>query len=178
MRKFTIALALALALVAILTGPAAARMYQWTQPDTGRVQLSGTPPAWYRAAEPGPRVFVFDDGLLIDDTAIPVSESQRVLLREEALGAAAAELAPAEDHTGHIARRAQQAHAAGLDVTAINAELEAEQAALAAAAADTAPVADDAQALELKSLIEAFDQRRLEQARALLERLPPAPAAQ
>jgi len=41
-------------------------------PTTGSVQLSGTPPAWYRSDVAGPRVQVFESGNLVDDTAIVV----------------------------------------------------------------------------------------------------------
>ena len=75
------------ALLALLVAatPAAARMYQWLDPHTGRVQLSGAPPAWYRGGTAGPRVLVFDDGELVDDTAIGVSEAQRERLPEASL---------------------------------------------------------------------------------------------
>src|SRR5690554_7481361 len=44
------------------------RMYQWIDPDTQTTQLSGKPPTWYRSAEGGPRVLVFEKGLMVDDT--------------------------------------------------------------------------------------------------------------
>ena len=52
-----------------------ARMYQWVNPHTGTVQLSGAPPSWYRGAQEGPRVLVFDQGRVVDDTAIAVNAS-------------------------------------------------------------------------------------------------------
>ena len=61
-----------------------ARMYQWTEPDTGTTQLSGKPPAWYRSVNGGPRVFVFEQGRLIDDTAIEVTDEIRQRMRQEA----------------------------------------------------------------------------------------------
>lgn len=48
---------------------AAARMYEWVDPDTGTVQLAGHPPPWYRTALTGPRVRVIEHGRVIDDTA-------------------------------------------------------------------------------------------------------------
>ena len=66
----------------IICLPAEARMYQWTDSDTGTTQLSGKPPAWYRSGERGPRIFVFESGQLVDDTGIKVSEEQRQLLRQ------------------------------------------------------------------------------------------------
>ncbi len=61
-----------------------ARMYQWVEPGVETTQLSGKPPAWYRSANGGPRIFVFEKGRLIDDTGIEVSEEVRQRMREEA----------------------------------------------------------------------------------------------
>lgn len=63
---------------------APARMYQWVDPDTQTSQLSGTPPTWYRSVEGGPRVFVVENGQVIDDTGVQVTEPDRARLREEA----------------------------------------------------------------------------------------------
>lgn len=66
--------------------PAAARMYQWTDPETGTTYLSGTPPTWYRAeGGSGPRVLVFDSGKLVDDTDRAASQDEKDALREQAL---------------------------------------------------------------------------------------------
>lgn len=75
-------LLIALALVSISVQ---ARMYQWIDPESGTTQLSGKPPAWYRSAEGGPRVIVFDKGRIIDDTKIDVSDEERESLRLQAL---------------------------------------------------------------------------------------------
>lgn len=72
------------ALLSMLS-PAAARMYQWTEPGNGKTHLSGHPPAWYRNGDAGPRVFVFRQGQLIDDTGIEVSDQMRRILRQQAL---------------------------------------------------------------------------------------------
>lgn len=69
----------------LLVLPASARMYQWTDPDSGRTHLSGHAPPWYRGAGDGPRVFVFERGRLVDDTARQVSPETRRQLREQAL---------------------------------------------------------------------------------------------
>lgn len=61
-----------------------ARMYQWVEPDIETTQLSGKPPAWYRSTAGGPRVFVFENGRLIDDTEIEVSDKTRQRMRQEA----------------------------------------------------------------------------------------------
>ncbi len=63
---------------------AEARMYQWTEPGVDTTQLSGKPPAWYRSAGGGPRVFVFENGRLIDDTAVAVSNEVRQRMRQQA----------------------------------------------------------------------------------------------
>jgi hypothetical protein len=73
-------------LLCALPGVAAARMYQWVDAQTGTVQLSGAPPAWYRGAQPGPRVFVFENGQLIDDTARAMTAPDAAALRATAFG--------------------------------------------------------------------------------------------
>ncbi|MCP5199652.1 MAG: hypothetical protein H6977_06550 [Gammaproteobacteria bacterium] len=177
MRTITFSLALCL----ILTAPVEAWMFQWTHPATGTVQLSGKPPAWYRGNEPGPRVFVFDNGELIDDTAVAVPEEERLALRARAFGAASpAELAPPPPDQGEELKAAMAtAEQAGVDVDAVAAEYSAEQEAARAAAAEAAATeAANDRAATLKALVDEFDQRRVEQARALLELLPPeAPPA-
>src|SRR5690606_16282206 len=73
-------------LLLLASGSAAeARMYQCVDPDTQTTQLSGKPPTWYRSAEGGPRVLVFEQGRMVDDTATRVSEVERERLRQEAL---------------------------------------------------------------------------------------------
>ena len=60
-------------------------MYQWVNPTTGRSQLSGKAPAWYRSDTSGPRVLVFEKNVLVDDTAVVVDEQQRLQLRNKAI---------------------------------------------------------------------------------------------
>ena len=85
-----------LLLLALFAPAAAARVYQWVDPDSGNVYLSGTPPAWYRSGTAGPRVLVFDEGKLVDDTRREMSEEQAQALREEALAAEQARREAAE----------------------------------------------------------------------------------
>ena len=66
------------------TSTASARMYQWVSPATGSTQLSGEPPSWYRSGNDGPRVLVFENGYLVDDTHIRVSPSRSRALRSAA----------------------------------------------------------------------------------------------
>ena len=68
----------------MFAGVAEARMYQWNNPQTGHVQLSGTPPTWYRGSVGGPRVLVYENGALVDDTSLKVSEERAFDLREAA----------------------------------------------------------------------------------------------
>lgn len=70
--------------LALLASVADARMYQWVDPATGSVQMSGTPPTWYRSARGGPRVQVFDGGNVVDDTSIALTDDQNQALRDEA----------------------------------------------------------------------------------------------
>lgn len=68
----------------IFSGQVSARMYQWVDPDTGTTQLSGKPPAWYRSGQAGPRIIVLDNGKVVDDTALEVSEQEQGFLRQTA----------------------------------------------------------------------------------------------
>ncbi len=73
-----------LALLIVISMSADARMYQWTESDSGTTHFSGKPPVWYRSSAGGPRVYVFDNGRLIDDTAIEVDDDVRHQLRQQA----------------------------------------------------------------------------------------------
>lgn len=72
-------------LLLAISAVAYARMYQWIDPDTGTTQLSGKPPHWYRSGIRGPRVIVFENGRVIDDTGIELSEDEDDRLRQDAL---------------------------------------------------------------------------------------------
>lgn len=78
---------LTLLFIALWCVPAAARVYVWTDPNTGTPYMAGAPPAWYRSGIDGPRVLVYDGGELVDDTAVPTPEEQARLLREQAVQA-------------------------------------------------------------------------------------------
>jgi hypothetical protein len=93
-RRFGIFARLLGAALAVLgCGASEARLYQWNDPRTGTTQLSGRPPAWYRKADADPirlpRVFVFDNGTLIDDTHRRVSPEQHTALRTQAFSGGA-----------------------------------------------------------------------------------------
>jgi len=68
----------------ILIQSVQAQMYQWVDPESGTTQLSGKPPVWYRSTESGPRIFVFNQGKIVDDTGIEVADEQRISLRTRA----------------------------------------------------------------------------------------------
>ena len=88
---------LLIAVVTFISFTADARMYQWVDPDNGVTQLSGKPPVWYRSAQGGPRVFVFENGKIIDDTGNSVSETERESLRQQAFLRAADDKAAARE---------------------------------------------------------------------------------
>jgi len=71
--------------LALIAGPASARLYQWVDPSTGHVYMSGSPPAWYRTGSSGPRVLVFENGKLIDDTRREATADELQALREQAV---------------------------------------------------------------------------------------------
>lgn len=64
--------------------PAFARMYQWHESGSGVARLSGDPPPWYRNGRQGPRTLVFENGRLVDDTAIALPREQEEALRNAA----------------------------------------------------------------------------------------------
>lgn len=144
------------ALALLVCAASEARLYQWNDPRTGTTQLSGRPPAWYRKADVDPirlpRVLVFDNGLLIDDTHRRVSPEQH-----EALQA--------------------QAFAAG-DIPAV----VADSAAAAPGASDNASDTSDTQAVpavettaqaveRLRGIVADWDRRQGERAKAILDQL-------
>jgi hypothetical protein len=153
-----------------------ARMYQWLDPATGTTQFSGKPPSWYRSGADGPRVFVFDNGQLIDDTAIEVTDNQREALRLDAIATADAEEQAAilERERKLEALRAVMEPAPEpfeADVSLPSEVTATQSAAPAAGASDAAAVqgADEETMKQLKEIVEAFERSRTEQARSVLE---------
>ncbi|MFT4583071.1 MAG: Xaa-Pro aminopeptidase [Gammaproteobacteria bacterium] len=139
-------------------------MYQWLSHASGTVQLSGDAPAWYRSTTPGPRVFVFDSGQLIDDTAVPVSEEYRQVLQTQAFGTADA--LDAEQTAPRNALRDALENAAheGLDVSAVTEAFNEEQAR----SVEEEGVDVQQTVAELKALLDAWDIQHLDEAKALL----------
>ena len=73
-----------LCVLAVTILSAHARMYQWIDPASKITQFSGKPPVWYRSAKGGPRVIVFENNRIIDDTNIRVSDVEQQRLRRQA----------------------------------------------------------------------------------------------
>ena len=164
----------------LIACPATARMYQWVNPASGRTQMSGNPPAWYRADTAGnpdrraPRVMVFENGQLIDDTAIAVSEERRQQLREQAFRGAELE--------AHVAAAAQPGAADTIAAPTAsgageNGKGDFSEAVPTGPATDTAPASTDDTIAKLKALVEQWDKQKTEQAKSLIQQQPaPAPA--
>lgn len=166
-KQATIRVALACIISMLILTAAQARMYQWQQPKSGNIQLSGHAPAWYRSVNLGPRVLVFENGKLVDDTAVAVGEAHRLKLREAALGetievraSAAPALAPDEALRNTLTEAAK----AGINVEELAAE------ANAAAIRDQLPPSNTIQSTveELKALLNRWDEVKSQEARNLL----------
>jgi len=153
-------------------------MYQWSNPASGIVQLSGTPPAWYRSPGNSPRVLVFDNGQLVDDTAVAVAEDLRQSLRADAFGAvdeivSAPVEVPQSDDT--LRNALETAARDGVDVSAVTEAFAVERERDSEASGGSV----EETVAELKSLLDAWDSRRLDEAKALLRDAAPqaGPAA-
>lgn len=145
---------------------AQARLYQWVSPQTGNVHFSGAPPAWYRSGKPGPRVLVYDNGYLIDDTAIALPARRREALREEAFQALAEQQRREQARQAALAgleqaaAREQARRAKGEAGAKTQPERQAQKSA-AAGSSDTQPL--DAKTIQrLKSIISEWDERHAE----------------
>lgn len=162
--------------------PAHARMYQWVDPQSGTTQLSGKPPAWYRSETGGPRIFVFEAGVLVDDTARVVPADRREGLRSAAFQAAmdAEDLAEAARLRETLDAGQPSAPDDGKsladDVAALAAALGEPEAGKAPAKPVEEPAAESTVA-RLKAIIENWDRQQTERARQVLESddLAPSP---
>jgi len=151
-----------------------ARMYQWVDPDTGTTQLSGKPPPWYRSTGTGPRVFVFENGQLIDDTGIALSEVESERLRHISL-------LKAEQDTQTAMAKLQQASQQKALLEIQNREAEPVET-LPAIPARQQPVVDPPPpedtgtgptAEQQRALIDQYEQLRTQDARQLIETVEP-----
>jgi len=150
-----------------------ARMYQWNDPDTGTTQLSGKPPAWYRSVDGGPRVFVFENGRLVDDTGINLSEQESDRLRQLAL------LRAEQDRQAAIAKLQQASQQRAIlelqsrDTTEVETAIQVpvRDAPVIEQRAPEQPAGPSAE--ELRALIEQYEQLRTQDARQLVETVAP-----
>lgn len=156
---------------------AAARMYQWTDPESGITQLSGKPPPWYRSGEAGPRVFVFERGRVIDDTAVHVSNSERERLRRQALLDAASDTEQARSQLLE-ARRLQAAMERDQRDQPQPVESTPEEAGTPSpeSAAEETPQRQVPTEQAMKALIDQWEKMRTDNARQVIGSGAPPPA--
>lgn len=149
-----------------------ARMYQWVDPDSGTTQLSGKPPSWYRSEEKGPRVIVYDNGRIVDDTGIKLTNAENEKLRQEAL------ISVETDRTAAL-EKLQQARQQKATLDFQGQENEPIEIVPEPAAAteqtdastdnkDAGPTAE-----ELRELIDKYEKMKTEDARQLIETAAP-----
>jgi hypothetical protein len=159
---------------------APARMYQWVDPDSRTTHLSGKPPAWYRLDPGAPRVFVFDGGQLIDDTARTLDPELARTLRREAFALAAAPAAAAPPLDDALYRAALRGAEAGNRVrpaappggTGDRQPVPETQSSPPAepVQTDAAEQADPATMVaKLRAMIDAWDRQQSDRAREVLE---------
>ncbi len=147
---------------------AAARMYQWLDSASGNVRLSGDPPPWYRGDRAGPRTLVFENGRIIDDTAIAVPPDDREALRQSAFEEVdfrreQEAVRKLERAALREERRQQEAQATELERLRSQAQEAAQPATRGRkqeTAADTAEGLDAEMVDRLKSVISAWDRQQ------------------
>ena len=165
---------LLLAILLHLSPAALARMYQWTDPDTGTTQLSGKPPTWYRSEQSGPRIIVYEKGRVIDDTGIKLSPAENDELRQEALisieqdrQAALEKLQQARQQKAALEFQHRGEHTEVIPEAVVpSAPPRAEQTP----PPDTGPTAE-----QLRALIDQYEQMKTQNARELVETTTPEP---
>ena len=149
-------------------------MYQWVNAQTGRTQMSGKPPSWYRSDKPGPRIFVFDNGRLIDDTAHAVSFEERANLRATAFAISASEEAAALKSAEAKNKTLAVNGKPGEEASKNPLERGFEDKDAASAKPTESP---DATIARLKSIISAWEDQQTTEAKRLLEKnavVPPS----
>lgn len=145
-------------ILTLLALPSHARMYQWVNTESGTTQLSGKPPSWYRGLAQGPRVIVFEKGMIVDDTATQVPEWQRKRLRAEAFGLSLSEV---PDDASRLKDLAQKLKEIADSEEFLGSLVEQAQAPDPNKEESTQSVVD-----QLKAVISAWDKQKAEQATA------------
>jgi hypothetical protein len=180
MKNLKLLVITSLALMIVLCETVHARMYQWTEPETGSTQLSGKPPVWYRSESGGPRVFVFDNGRLIDDTAIEVDDEVRESMRQQAFVLVEEDRQKARDKIAKslelkqnfVKEKAVKIEEPDLDDMEQEPpvpELVADETALDESFGDDQNSDVEKTTDELRKLIEAWDKAKTENAKKALE---------
>jgi len=159
-----------------------AQMYQWVDPESGTTQLSGKPPAWYRSAEGGPRVFVFNRGKVVDDTGIIISDDQRIRLRIKAFAIAEGDRLAAREKIME-AEKLKRALERNVDETLMQdseiarfpdgpqngSHYEAVETSVTEELEETESSEEEISVEKMKALIAEWESKRTEEARALLQ---------
>ena len=158
-----------------------AQMYQWVDPESGTTQLSGKPPAWYRSAEGGPRVFVFNRGKVVDDTGIIISDEQRIRLRIKAFVRAEGDRLAAREKIME-AEKLKEAIERNVDETLMQdseiarfqdkpkngSHYEAVEASVTEELEETEPSEEEISVEKMKALIAEWESKQTEEAKAIL----------
>jgi hypothetical protein len=161
-----------IAVLLLISLPAFARMYQWVDPDSKTTQLSGKPPYWYRSGDPGPRVVVFDNGRVIDDTGIELSEAENARLRQEALFAVERDRQDAMEKLARAQRQRAVFETGEEDQDIAEVDLPPVPESLPEPPPAEAAVPDN-MAQQMRELLEQYEQLRTRTAREVVESAAP-----
>lgn len=149
---------LSLLLLLVVSTAAGARMYEWQDPISKSIQFSGVPPAWYRSPEGGPRVRVYDDGRLVDDTSILLSAEDNRSMRELAFRELEEEQQLAAIKRLERTARREESRREQQRREAAKAKAEAEQSDTSEAPPEVLPESLDAEEVKrLKDILAEFD---------------------
>jgi len=144
-------------------------MYQWVDPDSGTTRFSGKPPVWYRSPDGGPRVFVFENNRIIDDTSILVTDAERDRLRQQAFLRAEEDREKAKEKLLQAKRlQAMSEQTDGQQETIPGDTLSSVVTTDQTAASAPVPATEEAVVNEMRMLIQEWEKKRAESARALL----------
>jgi hypothetical protein len=147
-----------------------AQMYQWADPETGTTQLSGKPPAWYRSAEGGPRVFVFNRGKIVDDTGIEVSDGKRISLRTKAFIDAEEDRVAANQKAMEAAKLKAAMKRNSVDISEEETHEHQVESSEDEELIEKEMSTEEESVEKLKELIADWEDKRTEEARAILEK--------
>lgn len=145
-------------LLLLLSTAAGARMYQWQDPHSKSMQLSGVPPAWYRGLQGGPRVRVYEGGTLIDDTSILLSPEDDRSMRDVAFRALEEEQQLEAIKRLERAALREESRREQVRREALKAQASSEQSDTAGVAPEILPESLDADEVnKLKAILAEFD---------------------